>query len=87
MKKLTKSAFLEMLKKDYLIGDVKSIHIEGANVYVVYPFYMVRYAYNPAYGWSFSLCGDATYSVCKHHCQMLDNGLESVYYLGGQKDE
>lgn len=81
MKKLTKNAFLEMLKKDYLIGDVKSIHIDGANIYVVYPFYMVRYAYNKDYGWSFSLCGEATYSVCKHHCSIIDAKLEGAYML------
>lgn len=81
MKKLTKNAFLKMLKKDYLIENVKSINIDGTNIYVVYPFYMVRYAYNKDYGWSFSLCGEVTYGVCKHHCSIIDAKLEGTYML------
>ena len=71
-----------MLCSNYFIGNVKKIFIEKENVYVIYPFYMVRLAFSRNFGWSFALYGEVLYTYAKYLTQLLDNELEGKYYLG-----
>ena len=82
MKKLTKQALLKMLQKNYFIGNVKNIFVDGKDIYVVYRFYMVRFTYSGNFGWSFGLYGEVLYSYAKYLARLLDNELEGKYYLG-----
>ena len=82
MKKLTKQALLKMLQKNYFIGNVKNIFIDGKDIYVIYPFYIVRFSFSGSFGWSFGIYGEALYTYAKYLVRLLDNELEGKYYIG-----
>ena len=84
MKKLTKNTLKEMLVKNYFMGNVKNIFIENDNVYVIYPYYMVKFTYNKTFGWCFAIYGEALYSYAKYLIEII-NKLEGYYYLEGDK--
>ena len=79
MKKLTKKALTEMLKKDYFVANFKAVveDKENAKFYIIYPYSMIILTYT-TYGWSFVAFGEIMRSSCAYYVK-LTNTMDDTY--------